>query len=87
MGREIIMVGICTLAVIVLTWMVDHPDKEKGTLIALGAFAVMVLVAYLKNRNRVDRRPSRLIVKEKSERLVDTGVNEKTHSENDNKNQ
>lgn len=87
MGREIIMVGICTLAVIGLTWVVDHPDKEKGTLIALGAFAVMVLVAYLKNRNRVDRRPSRLIAKEKSERLVDSAAEEKEHSENDNKSQ
>ncbi|MGA1199048.1 MAG: hypothetical protein ACO36I_21350 [Candidatus Latescibacterota bacterium] len=62
MGREIIMVGICTLAVIGLAWLMDHPKKELGSLIALGAFGVMVLVAYLKSKDQVRRHSSRLIV-------------------------
>jgi hypothetical protein len=65
MGREIIMVGICTLAVIGLAWLMDHPQKELGSLIALGAFGVMVLVAYLKSRDQRSRRPGRLIVTNK----------------------
>jgi len=63
MGREIIMVGVCTLAVIGLAWLMDHPKKELGALIALGAFGVMVLVAYLKSKNQVPRKSGRLIVK------------------------
>ena len=65
MGREIIMVGVCTLAVIGLAWFMDHPKKELGSLIALGAFGVMVLVAYLKSKNQVPRKSGRLIVKNK----------------------
>lgn len=65
MGREIIMAGICTLAVIGLAWLMDHPEKELGSLLALGAFGVMVLVAYLKSKDQRSRRPGRLIVKDR----------------------
>jgi len=68
MGREIVMVGICTLAVIVLAWTMDHPKKELGSLLALGAFGVMVLVAYLKSKNQISRSPRRLIVREKHDK-------------------
>ena len=70
MGREIIMVGICTLAVIFLAWFMDHPKKELGSLLALGAFGVMVLVAYLKSKNHIPRSPRRLIVKDRQRREV-----------------
>lgn len=75
MGREIVMVGVCTLAVIAIAWLMDHPNKHLATVIALIACGVMVLVAYLKNSTRVDRRPRRLIVKEKrTENKTDSGV-------------
>lgn len=71
MSREIIMVGICTLAVIALAWLMDHPKKELGALIAVCAFGVMVLVAYLKSRDQRKRMPSRLIVRDKENKTYE----------------
>lgn len=76
MGREIIMVGICTLAVIGLAWLMDHPKKELGSLIALGAFGVMVLVAYLKSKDQTRRQSSRLIVKKHRVNQVENASSE-----------
>lgn len=65
MGREIVMVGICTLMVIGLAWGIDHPKKDVATWIALGAFVGMVLMAYVKSRNIVPRKSGRLIVRDR----------------------
>lgn len=55
MVREIVMAGISVGAVIALAWWMDHPKKEVGSLLALGVFVVLVVVAFLKNKNQVTR--------------------------------
>lgn len=55
MVREIVMAAICVGAVIVLAWVMDHPKKELGSVLALGGFVVLVAVAFIKNKNRVTR--------------------------------
>lgn len=58
--RELVMAGICALGVIVLAWAMDHPRKELGSALALGAFVALAVVAFLKNQNRVSRSPQRI---------------------------
>jgi len=41
--------------VIALAWLMDHPKKELGSLLALGGFVVMIVVAFVKNKNQVSR--------------------------------
>ena len=55
MIREIVMAGISVGAVIALAWWMDHPKKEVGSLLAVGVFVVLVVVAFLKNKNQVTR--------------------------------
>ena len=55
MIREIVMAGISVGAVIALAWWMDHPKKEVGSLLAIGVFVVLVVVAFLKNKNQVTR--------------------------------
>ena len=55
MIREIVMAGISVGAVIALAWWMDHPKKEVGSLLAVGVFVVIVVVAFLKNKNQVTR--------------------------------
>ncbi len=55
MIREIVMAGISVGAVIALAWWMDHPKKEVGSLLAVGVFLVIVVVAFLKNKNQVTR--------------------------------
>ena len=55
MIREIVMAGISVGAVIALAWWMDHPKKEVGSLLAVGVFVVIVVVAFVKNKNQVTR--------------------------------
>ncbi len=55
MIREIVMAGISVGAVIALAWWMDHPKKEVGSLLAIGVFVVIVVVAFLKKQNQVTR--------------------------------
>ena len=55
MVREIAMAGISVGAVIALAWWLEHPQKEVGSLLAIGIFAVLVAVAFLKKKNQVTR--------------------------------
>jgi len=48
MIREIVMAGISVGAVIALAWWMDHPKKEVGSLLAIGVFVVIVVVAFEK---------------------------------------
>ena len=55
MIREIVMAGISVGAVIALAWWIDHPKKEVGSLLAVGIFVVLVVVAFIKKQNQVTR--------------------------------
>lgn len=55
MIREIVMAGISVGAVIALAWWVDHPQKMVGSLLAIGVFVVIVVVAFIKKQNQVTR--------------------------------
>ena len=55
MVREIVMAGISVGAVIALAWWVDHPQKEVGSLLAVGIFGVLIVVAFLKKKSQVTR--------------------------------
>ena len=55
MVREIVMAGISVGAVIALAWWIEHPQKEVGSLLAIGIFVVLVAVAFLKKKNQVTR--------------------------------
>ena len=48
MIREMVMAGIAVGAVIALAWWMDHPKKEVGSLLAIGVFVVLVVVAFCK---------------------------------------
>lgn len=62
MRRELVMAGLSIGAVIVVAWLVDHPRKEWGSVLALGAFALLVIVVYFKNKN-TQKRKTRSILK------------------------
>ena len=64
MVRELVMAGICALGVIALAWAMDHPRKELGSALALGAFVALAVVAFLKNQNRVSRAPQRILTRD-----------------------
>ena len=49
------MAGISVGAVIALAWWIDHPKKEVGSLLAVGIFVVLVVVAFIKKQNQVTR--------------------------------
>ena len=55
MVREIVMAAVCVVTVIALAWLIDHPRKEFGSFLAIGGFVVMVVVAFVKKKNRVTR--------------------------------
>lgn len=55
MVREIVMAGISVGAVVALAWWMDHPKKMVGSLLAIGVFVVIVVVAFVKNKNQVTR--------------------------------
>ena len=55
MIREIVMAGISVGAVIALAWWIDHPQKMVGSLLAIGVFVVIVVVAFIKKQNQVTR--------------------------------
>ena len=55
MIREMVMAGIAVGAVIALAWWIDHPKKEVGSLLAVGVFVVLVVVAFIKKQNQVTR--------------------------------
>ena len=55
MIREIVMAGISVGAVIALAWWMDNPKKEVGSLLAIGVFVVLVVVAFMKKQNQVTR--------------------------------
>ena len=40
---------------IALAWWMDHPKKMVGSLLAVGVFVVIVVVAFMKNKNQVTR--------------------------------
>ena len=55
MIREIVMAGISVGTVIALAWWIDHPKKEVGSLLAVGIFVVLIVVAFIKKQNQVTR--------------------------------
>ena len=54
MIREIVMAGISVGAVIALAWWIDHPKKEVGSLLAVGIFVVLIVVAFIKKTESGD---------------------------------
>ena len=67
MVRETVLAGISIFLTIAIGWLVDHPHKILGTILALVAFVIIVLVSYFRQRDEARRLTPRRIIRRKQD--------------------